>query len=135
MLDEFLLIHPNLEYLHLQFLDGLDYLPLIADHSDMKLPKLRVLVYQHYILNQGSISFYHILLVAFLYKQIIIFISRVSLQELLKRLFIFAQTLKFFTWAIATRTTMMQLHWTLVSCPLPAFRNLLLCTFMAKSFS
>ncbi len=57
MLDEFLLNHPNLEHLHLQFLNELIYYsPSIAD-SVMKLPKLRVLALEYHIMNQGFTSY------------------------------------------------------------------------------
>ncbi len=44
MLDEFLLIHPTLEFLRLDFYSVSYYVPLISDTA-MSLSKLRVLVY------------------------------------------------------------------------------------------
>ena len=61
MLDEFLLAHKTLEHLHLEFFDDVDYIPSIAN-SVTKLPKLKVLVLEHHIMNQGYIN-YNLLLV------------------------------------------------------------------------
>ena len=53
ILDEFLLMHPTLEFLHVDFCYASYYVPLISD-SVFKMSKLRVLLYDIYDLQSAQ---------------------------------------------------------------------------------